>query len=100
MKEVNVDLYEFLQDRETGLYKDSKTNEVITYVHIPFYDLPEFVEIVGSEYFSEGGIDVVMLYDTICIDLNIIIENEGHELESYKGCFNKNDWEDYFGKEN
>ncbi|HBC94351.1 MAG TPA: hypothetical protein DCZ10_15990 [Pelotomaculum sp.] len=88
--DVNARLYDFLKDNETGLY--SRRNEIIAYVHINFYDLKEFIEIVGDYYFDEGGIQVQMLKYSICVDINDIIEGEGHYLSAYKNCFDEQDW--------
>lgn len=90
---VNVDLYEFLKSHETGLYKEDFL--VTAYVHVDFYDLDKFVEIVGEDWFAEGGIQVQMFARTICVELNDIIEGEGNCLSDYKNCFNKHDWNEY-----
>jgi len=93
MKEVNAELYQFLKDNETGLYMD-QYGEAIAYVHIHFSDLDDFTKIVGAGTFDDGGLDITMFKTTICVELNDIIEAEGHNLSSYKACFNKDDWED------
>jgi len=93
-KEVNAELFVFLMNNETGLYgKGDK--EVIAYVHIDFSDLREFIEIVGEYYFAEGGMEVTLLSSTVAVDLNEIIENDGHYLSAYKKCFDEDDWEHY-----
>lgn len=96
MKNVIPELYDFLKDNETGLYNDIRCGEVIGYVHVNFYDLNDFVKIVGEGSFDEGGLEVQMFDNTICIEVNDIIERYGQELEDYKNCFNKDDWEEYF----
>lgn len=92
-KEVIADLYDFLKENETGLYKED--NEIVTYVHISFYDLQDFVKIVGEDTFDEGGIEVRMFDNTICVDLNDIFESFGHGISNYKNCFNEYDYERY-----
>ncbi|MGN7183658.1 hypothetical protein [Cytobacillus kochii] len=89
--EVNAELYEFLRERETGLFR--RENEVIAYVHVYFFDLDELVKIIGEYHFDEGGMEVQLFNNTIAIDLNNIIEGQGHYLSSYKKCFD--DWKDY-----
>lgn len=97
MKEKIVDpeLYDFLKENETGLYLDYDREEVIAYVHINFYDLSNFVKVVGEGYFDEGGADVAMFPNTICIEINDIINDLDQSLYDYKGCFNKDDWRGY-----
>ena len=92
-REVNVDLYEFMKENETGLFK--RNNDVIAYVHIYFFNLDDFVKIVGEDWFDEGGREVQMFNNTICIELNDVIEGDGHKLSSYEGCFDKCTWRDY-----
>ena len=91
MKEVNADLYEFLNNHETRMYFSDKTIEV--YVFIDFYDIGEFTGIVGSGWFDEEGVECVLKSDYICIDVVDFIEGEGHKLSSYKNCFSEEDWE-------
>lgn len=96
-KEVNADLYDFLKTYETGLYTKEfhKNKTVFAYVHISFYGLSDFVEIVGSYPFEEGGLEVRMFESSICIELNDIIEGQGHSLSSYKNCFDEDLWKQY-----
>lgn len=88
---MNVQMYEFLKENETGMFLQG--SEVIGYVHVYFFNLDEFVSIVGEEYFDEGGLEVQLFKDTVCIELNDIIEGEGHSLLSYKNCFGEFDLE-------
>lgn len=91
--EVDADLYEFLKENETGMFRKGDT--VIAYVHVYFFRLDDFVKIVGDHWFDEGGYDAQLFRDTICIDLNDIIEGQGHNLISYKNCFEESDIECY-----
>lgn len=96
MAKVNADLYEFLQNtaQETGMWKENE--KVIAYVHIQFDYLAEFSQIVGCGVFDEGGIDVKMFSDTICIELNDIFEWDDNEILDYKNCFSTDDIEKYW----
>lgn len=88
MKEVNADLYHLLNENETGLYNQEfqKNKTVYAYVHLNFSDLADFAEAVGTYPFEEGGMKVTMFERTIDIDLNDIIEGQGHSLSSYKNA--------------
>lgn len=90
---VNAALYQFLLKNETGMYRNK--NEIIAYVHVYFWDLKEFAELVGPFHFDEGGMNVQMFQNTICIELNNIIEGEGQELISYRECFDDSDIKSY-----
>lgn len=92
-KIVNPDLYDFLKDNKTGLYKNN-SKELTAYLHIPFCALEDFVKAVGDCYFDES-IDIKMMANTIYIELNDIFDFFGHDLKDYKNCFNKADWKDY-----
>lgn len=92
MKEVDADLYEFLQSHETGI--GSIQNEIKAWVHVPFDDLQKFVNIVGYTYFVCGGVECRLQEDNVCVDINYFIEGAGHLLSSYKNCFNENDWDE------
>jgi hypothetical protein len=92
-RNVVPELYDFLKENETGLCRDKRG--VRGYVHIYFFNLAEFVEIVGTGPFDEGGREVQMFTNTICIDINEIIEGYDQTLLDYKNCFNESDWENY-----
>src|SRR5699024_8556505 len=85
--EVDPNLYEFLRGNETGLMKGKYG--LVFYVHVYFHDLADFREIVGPHPFDEGGIEVLMFDETVCIDLNDIIEDQGHKITSYKNCIDE-----------
>src|SRR5699024_8635467 len=91
--EVDANLYEFLRENETGLIKDDRG--LIFYVHVPFYLLDEFAEIVGHHHFEEGGMTVLLFDESVCVDLNDIIEGAGHKITSYKNCFDEFDLRRY-----
>lgn len=95
MKEVDADLYEFLRENDTGIYQDSRTGQIVVYVHVYFCDLKDFIRIIGNEWFQESGIDVSLYESTIAIELNSIIESFEHDLSSYENCFCKIDWAKY-----
>jgi hypothetical protein len=96
MKEVDADLYEFLQNNETTLYKEN--NEIIASVFVYFYNLEDFCEIVGSYYFDDGGIEVQMMDGYLCVPINDYIEDCDHKISSYRACFADDVWEIYGDK--
>jgi hypothetical protein len=83
--EVNAELYDFLKEHETGMLQNEQG--VIGFVHVPFYKLDDFVKVVGASWFDEGGIEVHLFNDTVCIEINDIVEGEGHSLLNYLRCF-------------
>lgn len=87
MSEVDANLYEFLRENETGLMRGE--HGLVFYVHVYFHDLDDFREIVGPYPFEEGGLEVLMFDETMCIDLNDIIEDQGHKITSYKKCIDE-----------
>jgi len=91
MAEVDADLYEFLKENETGLYR--KNGEVLSYVLVDFDRLTQFVQVVGEHCFDESGVDVIMRNSYIVIELDGFIEGYGHYLSSYKNCFEE--WDEY-----
>lgn len=91
--DVKADLYEFLKENETSMYKEK--GELIAYVHVKFDDLKKFTDIVGSSAFDEGGQIVRLFENTVCVDLNDIIEYNGHEILAYRNCFEADDIERY-----
>jgi hypothetical protein len=96
-KEVNSDLFVFLMNHETGLYSTDfdKNKTVFAYVHIEFSDLSDFIEIVGQDYFVEGGMDVQLFANTVVVEINDYIEGFGQYLSAYKKCFSEHTWKDY-----
>lgn len=95
MKNVNPELYDFLKENETGLCIDWRLQEVIAYVHVYFSDLSDFIRIVGNECFDDGGEEVLMFGNTICIEINNIISDLNHSLCDYEGCFEKDVWKEH-----
>lgn len=93
MSEVDANLYEFLRENETGFVKEEYG--IVLYVHVPFYVLDDFVKIVGEHHFEEGGVDVLMFDETICFELNDVIEGVGHKITSYKNCFDEFEYKRY-----
>jgi hypothetical protein len=92
MTTVNAELYDFLREHETGLYIN-KNNELIGFVFIDFWHIEEFIKIVGSYHFDGcDGLDCKLQEYHVCVELNEIIEAEDQELNDYKNCFIKDDW--------
>ena len=95
MENVNPELYDFLKENKTGLYSEWRLQEVKAYVHIHFDDLSDFVKIVGRGRFDECGDDVIMFAETICIEINDIINGFDHSLLDYQDCFDKDSWKEH-----
>lgn len=89
---VDAELYDFLKVNETGLFR--RKDEVIAYVHVNFFELDDFVKMIGADYFSEGGIEVQLMENSVCVELNDIIEAFGQEISDYMNCFGE--WDEYF----
>lgn len=94
MDKQALKLYAFLSKGwiDTGLY-ENKNGELIGFAHIPFDELGRFVQIVGSYPFEEGGLEVRMFDNTICIELNEIIESFCAELADFSELFDC--WDEY-----
>ena len=93
MKEVDADLYDFLNNHETGMC--CRDNKIEAWTFINFDDVQDFINIVGTDYFNCGGIECRLQEDNVCIDIIDFIEGKGQLLSSYKNCFDKCDWEQY-----
>lgn len=93
MREVDADLYDFLQNHETTILVENK--EIVAFVFVDFRDLYDFVKIVGVDHFDDGGVDVTMLDSYLCIPISDYIEGCGHNLSSYKNCFEDDIWDTY-----
>ena len=90
-------LYHFLMEHETGIEK-RKNGTVEAWVHVLFCELDELVEIIEMEDYYEGGITATLGFsgkNGICVTLTDICEFE-EEIEDFKDCFNKQDWENAF----
>lgn len=53
------------------------------------------IELIGTHHSEEGGTDVLMFNDTICFEINDVIEGLGHKMTSYKNCFDASEFERY-----
>ncbi len=96
MSNVNAALYDFLKEHETGMYgKGNQHNEVIAYVHIDFGNVGDFVEIMGYDYFAEGGVEARIMPTSVCVEINDAIEHFGHDLSAYKSRFDPDTWNRY-----
>jgi hypothetical protein len=91
---VNAELYDFLKECETGLTTDRNRN-VIAYVFIDFDKIQEFIKIVGTWFLEDGGYECMLKDGCIRLDLNEIIDGEGHKLSDYEKCFYEDDWRHY-----
>lgn len=95
MAKVNADLYDFLQNNETGMFYDNTRKEMVAYVHVSFSDLEDFTSVIGYYWFDEGGREVKLFKDTVCVDIQDIFESDGNCILDYKNCFSEDDLENY-----
>lgn len=89
----NIELYEFLKERECHLFREN--DEMQAWVVVPFYLLSDFVKVVGNTYFDEGGMDIKMFEDYLAIDLNYIFEAECEFIYEYRKCFEEDEFKKY-----
>jgi hypothetical protein len=82
---LNLDLYEFLKDRETHVCVYE--GEITATVFISFYDLDEFIRIVGERYFDDDPVEVVLRSRHIFVELNGIFEYQDNSVLDYRKCF-------------
>lgn len=74
---TELELYKFIKK-----YDETEINWVdddSLFLWLSFSHLAEFTELVGHEYFCEGGETVTLLADCICINLTDICECDGIE---------------------
>lgn len=89
----NVELYEFLKDRECSLYK--KGEDVRMWTAIPFYLLEDFANILGYTHFDDGGLDIKMFEWGVAVELNEIFESECEFIYEYRKCFEEEEFKKY-----
>jgi hypothetical protein len=65
---TELELYKFCENKEM----DWRGEELVLWIN--FYDIKEFTDLIGYDYFSEGGYDVNLQYDCIALDLVPICE--------------------------
>lgn len=91
----NLELYEFLKEEvECGIQYKYETKSIECWVWLDFCQLKEFVDLVGNNYFYEGGVECNLQETRIAIDLNDIIEYQGDDIFSYKSIFQERDYEE------
>ncbi|WP_034757756.1 hypothetical protein [Rossellomorea vietnamensis] len=73
---TELDLYKFAQTQEID-WRGEKL-----YIWIRFCDLAEFTGMIGYDQFSEGGEEVSLQHDCICVDIVDICESYGIEPEN------------------
>ena len=67
---TELDLYKFCEEQEM----DWRGDELILWIHS--YDLKEFTDLVGGDYFSEGNVEVALLsHGVIAIEMNDLCEH-------------------------
>ena len=80
---TELELYKFLNDNNIEHHwEKSVNNEDEFLVWIPFLLLDEFTELIGTNYLSEGGTDVNLQKDCVCLDIVDIAEYHEIELEN------------------
>lgn len=65
---TELKLYKFLEN------KDMRWNGDELVVWINFWDLVEFTEMIGYDYFSDGGIEVKLQHQCVAFDIVPICE--------------------------
>lgn len=68
---TELKLYKFIHEYEIEI--DWRGDSL--YIWIPFYVLNEFTNLLGYDHFSEGGEEVNLQYNCICLDLVDICES-------------------------
>lgn len=66
---TELELYKFCEDKEI----DWRGDELVIWLY--FWDLEEFTELIGEDFFSEGGLDVNLQYKQVAFDLVPICES-------------------------
>jgi hypothetical protein len=74
-----LDLYKFCQNKEMDWRNTREGERLLIWVN--FYDIKEFTELVGYNHFDEGGLEVSLQFDCLCIDLTDICEMEDIDPE-------------------
>lgn len=91
---VNIDLYKILEDGEVKA--NTENGEAVLYALINFYNLRDFTELMGENYFCEGGIDVELHDGYIAIRIDEIIEEIfDNEIESYREAIGEYEYNEY-----
>jgi hypothetical protein len=75
---TELELYKFIDEYNI----EHRWNGEEFLVWIPFYVLDDFMEMVSDSFFDEGGYEVNLQCDYICLDLAPIASYEDIELEN------------------
>ena len=95
MAMVNSEIYDFLRDVAAENHLSIKKGEVIAVTLVNFRDMYELVDAFGEDTFDEGGLEITMLNGYIGLELNEIFEGYGNSILDYKGCFPKQEVQEY-----
>lgn len=68
---TELELYKFIKDNEIEI--DWRLEKHL-YIWIPFYHLEKFTKLLGYDNFFEGGEEVLLQYDCVCVDILDICE--------------------------
>lgn len=97
--EFNIELYEFLKENEICMWRERHKNDTYSIrfgVHVYFWDIKEFIKIVGNCCLDDGGIECNLNNDsTLFIPLEEIFMNSGLRIIDYGNCFDDCDLRDY-----
>ena len=81
------ELYHFLMTHETGIAFSEEHQDIITWVHVPYSDLDEFIGIIQPRY--ERYPDAQLQETSACVMITDIID-EG--FDGYEKCFDPDAW--------
>ena len=75
---TELELYKFCEEKELD-WRGKNNEELIIWIYI--WDIDDFVELVGEDFFVEGGYNVNLQYKQIAFDLVPICECFGIDPE-------------------
>jgi hypothetical protein len=84
-KMTELQLYKFIH--ENNIEIDWRGNCLIIWLY--FFQIRDFVELVGKDYFYEDGYDINLRADCVAVDITDICEY--HEVEP-ENILKKNEW--------
>ena len=94
MAEFNPDLHAFLLENETCMW--SEKGNLKFGVHVHFFELDEFVKLLGHYALDDGGIECTLNNEyTLYIPLENHFMNHGYTIHYFKCCFDSDVLEQY-----
>lgn len=69
---TELELYKFLRSSNVSCFRidERETKPDMYLVWIYFWGIEDFIKLMGDYYFDEGGLEVNLQKDCICVDLN------------------------------